>query len=789
MEVRSGAISFQHAKGSGPRRAQTTFIFPRAIDRAVAGLSGFSAGFHREDGDHHLGILQMELETRIQNNVAVVEATYGLRDWSGDWDDEYEGVVDIVLLAELADPAAVPPRGDLSITGVEVNQAIQSFRSHLELDAANVMPDNSIPLVARKATGLRVYVDYDDSAGLPAITDLSGEVEIITAFGGTTVTLTPEATITPLRDNQIDRGNTAHTVNFIIAEAWCQGNVTIRARVFDAADPSSGSAVFQRELNFREVAPARVTAVQIRYTGQGMDATPTQAQIMTSLGFTEVTYPVPEVFVTNFLNLTFNEDFSPAGSGCGSAFSNLLDDLDDLVGDSDDLVYGFLPTGITYGPAVGCGRSGLGAGPTDRPTTVAHEFGHALGRRHAPAGCNNPDNDFPQYGAFAAGSIGEFGYDTRDNSVYDPASQFDFMCGRPRWVSPYTYNALASQFPPVEFSTFASAFSMLRAAFVEPTEVALPAPRRSSLQPRLFLGLEIDRDRKVTPRHSFHYDAPKRKYDGVRTPFTAELTDDKGNTLACSRLFGTCVQCDDECWPKTIRTPVVFTEGARHLRVFEGRDELAHYEIPAAPELRLEAGYDQKHREWVVAWQAAQSEGQSLRYLVQWRDASGTWRGAAPRIDETRIRLPVRLIGDRDQIAVRVLATSGIATGMAQIELERPAKVPPPSVELIDVSTSPGERTIDVRAVRSDGMTIPDADLVWFDAQGREIGRGRSLSLRALGEGEHQVRAVLRDTGFGVGERTWLISVGTDGRSLAPTRCMDSEAGRSWPPVYLKRGE
>ena len=84
MEVRSGAISFQHAKGSGPRRAQTTFIFPRAIDRAVAGLSGFSAGFHREDGDHHLGILQMELETRIQNNVAVVEAIYGLRHWSGD---------------------------------------------------------------------------------------------------------------------------------------------------------------------------------------------------------------------------------------------------------------------------------------------------------------------------------------------------------------------------------------------------------------------------------------------------------------------------------------------------------------------------------------------------------------------------------------------------------------------------------------------------------------------------------------------------------------------------------
>jgi hypothetical protein len=735
------------------------------VVNAVAGLGGYSAGFHRSDDDHELGLLEVQLDTLIQNNVVIVTATYGLRDWSGEWDDEYEGLIDIVVLAELEDPSLPPARADLAIMGMEINQATQAFRSNLHLDAANVRPDNSIPLVARKATGLRIYVDYDDTAGGPPIMDLSGELEVLSSMGGTILKLDPQATIAPRRDSQIDRGEASHTLNFIVPEAWCQGDLTIRARVFEAGNPTSTSPLFQRSIHFREVEPLRLVAVMVRYTGQGMNNTPTQQDILGSLTFTEATYPIPEIFITSVLNLTFSEDFSRSGSGCGSAFSDLLDELEDLVGDADDLIFGFLPAGINYGPAVGCGRAGVGTGAVDRDTTVAHELGHALGRKHAPAGCTNADEDFPQYGSFASGSIGEFGYDTRNNSVHDPALTFDFMCGRPRWVSPYTYNALADRFPPVEFSAFASSLSLLRAAHTRsqtlPVEVRPP-----QLQERLFLGLTIARDRRVTLRHSFHYPAPSPRVTGIRTPFTVTCLDQYGEVLSCDPLHETCVQCDPECWPKTIRTPILFPEGTRRLQVWEGRDDLYQVEIPDPPSIKVRSRYDEERQEVHVEWEVVSRDKEDLWFLVQWQDAGERWRGLAPRTRARDEVVPNHLFGHRTRLRVRVLATSGIATTVETIEVVRPREgVQPPRIDLFEMVPPALARVshIEVKALRTDGLSVPDPEIVWFNQEGDEIGRGKRVFLSALGEGQHLVRAVLRDTGFGTAERTWLVEIDAHG--------------------------
>jgi hypothetical protein len=42
-----------------------------------------------------------------------------LRDWSGNWDDD-DGSVEFTLLMELESATAPPPRGDLIVTGMEV---------------------------------------------------------------------------------------------------------------------------------------------------------------------------------------------------------------------------------------------------------------------------------------------------------------------------------------------------------------------------------------------------------------------------------------------------------------------------------------------------------------------------------------------------------------------------------------------------------------------------------------------------------------------------------------------
>ena len=238
MIIRETSVSFPVVRGSGPQNATSTLVFARPVAKAVAAVRGYQIGYVGDD--HHVGILQVELDTTITGNVVVVQGRLGCRDWSGNWDDEYNGSIQATVFAELEDITLPPPRGDIQILDLEVNQATQFFRAAEHLDAGNVMPDNSMPLVGGKMTGLRFYVDYDISAGLPPIGGLSGELTI--ESGGASTTLTPLATITPRPATETDRAQADHTLNFAIPAAWCRGRLEISCRVFDASDSTRRSA-------------------------------------------------------------------------------------------------------------------------------------------------------------------------------------------------------------------------------------------------------------------------------------------------------------------------------------------------------------------------------------------------------------------------------------------------------------------------------------------------------------------------------------------------------------------
>jgi hypothetical protein len=189
MEIRLDSLDFsQPLRGDGPRTAAKTLVFPRAVTTAVAGLTGYLTEFGGHD-DHHVGQLDVRLTTTVVDNTVTVDGHLGVRDWSGNWDDLYDGVLDFVVLADLEAAGAPPQRGDLTITGLELNQATQFFRTDRYLDATNAHPDNSVFLVESRNTGVRAYVDWDVSAGLPTITRLTGELTVNN--GASTVVLTP----------------------------------------------------------------------------------------------------------------------------------------------------------------------------------------------------------------------------------------------------------------------------------------------------------------------------------------------------------------------------------------------------------------------------------------------------------------------------------------------------------------------------------------------------------------------------------------------------------------------
>jgi hypothetical protein len=64
-------------------------------------MTGADFGFSPRD-DHHLGAVDLKVDANILGSTVRVTATLGVRDWSDNWDDDYEGAVHFAVIAELA---------------------------------------------------------------------------------------------------------------------------------------------------------------------------------------------------------------------------------------------------------------------------------------------------------------------------------------------------------------------------------------------------------------------------------------------------------------------------------------------------------------------------------------------------------------------------------------------------------------------------------------------------------------------------------------------------------------
>ena len=625
MEIRLASADFSSPmRGSGPRVTPQTIVFARQVNAATAGIVGYSIGYSPND-DHHVGRMEVRVDTAVNGNTVTVTATLGLRDWSGDWDDNYQGRIDFVVLADLASATAPPPRADLEITGIEMNQAVQFFRASTYLDSATAQPDNSIPLVARKETGMRVYVDYDASAGLPPIANLTGQLTVRTS--ATTLTLNPinnggAGTIQPRRDAEINMAVADHTLNFDIPAIWCTGQVLISCQVWDQAAPASRSAVFSRTIIFNAVKPLNLFTVGVGDNGVTPNvAAPTQNQILTtSLPQLVKTYPIGDVIVTGYTTLNFTQQVGGnLNNGCGS-YNTMLDRLNDLRGGSGDIYLGIVsdsipqPTGNTVG---GCGRTGLAATFLSQVADVPHEVGHALDRRHAPCTpsgrCSIPpanvDPNYPQYGSLPSDSIGVFGFDATAgaNNVFPPATTFDFMAySFPQWVSAYTYAGIAGAFPTTG------------GPGAGPSGGAGAHQLPGSRPELLLLALSIARDRTVTRIPSFAFVMAPTSHGSCESDFTVELLDGEKQVLACAPLSCACENSGGcHCWPKQIRDTIAWPQGARLLRVYEHDQLIYEEEIPDPPKIEIVSADVDKARVHLT-WKALGASKGDLWYVVHW---------------------------------------------------------------------------------------------------------------------------------------------------------------------------
>jgi hypothetical protein len=100
MQFINDSVSFGPLSGSGPQTTSTTVSFPAPVSQAAAILTGFTAEYSGGD-DHHLGQLDVKLHVdAINGSDVAIGVQLGLRDWSGTWDDRYDGQVFFTVIGD-----------------------------------------------------------------------------------------------------------------------------------------------------------------------------------------------------------------------------------------------------------------------------------------------------------------------------------------------------------------------------------------------------------------------------------------------------------------------------------------------------------------------------------------------------------------------------------------------------------------------------------------------------------------------------------------------------------------
>jgi hypothetical protein len=367
----------------------------------------------------------------------------------------------------------------LYIIGIEATQATQYFRSFFLQSNGQFAPDNSIPLVAGKKTVLRVYISggtpgYRVSAtAIPVSPPVPGFAALRVGSGFTA------------GNNVADRRILSSTsqIDFTITDpgSWDFDILAVEYPPTPNYNPPGISVPFRIRLTFEERRKIRIRLVRIRYSSVARNlnvAAPLVADFWKTAMEAQKTLPVPspgfsiyseseELYDGNFTSIDPGAHSSmwPGKVANDGTTGNLLNIMDRLVTAENlppDVIYvGIYPDGVNQAAFIGWAVSRWII--TDKSgSTLAHEVGHKLGRPHAP--CGNPawvDTNFPMYGSFPSGSIGEVGIDTITFSLKDPATTFDLMsyCS-PNWISAYNYQLLFNALPPLPPETPRETFDL-----------------------------------------------------------------------------------------------------------------------------------------------------------------------------------------------------------------------------------------------------------------------------------------------------------------------------------------
>jgi hypothetical protein len=667
-----------------------------------------------------------------------------------------------VLVAQAEDVAEELARcmraaaSHLFLVGAEYTQSTQYFTFHD--GGAQEGPTNGVPLIARKELFVRAYVALRDN-GNPKPSQVTGRLTVSRPDGHTFPEIAPEHDPVVARViGDLERRHADHTLTFRVPAGHCAGRRRFRLEV---SDPGGGFAFSEtlEPVRFRELPQLRIQGVLVHYTGQGLDLpAPTGGDLVDSLDYAAHAFPISGIDYTGCTEIEFDGDLSSGGRGCGTGWRALLDRLTAMRKASGEytLYVAVIPSATPTNKADGCGRTGVCAARVGNGQLLAHEIGHALGRRHAPCGkgVRNVDDNYPDYWGYRDGSIGEYGIRADTLDVFDPEHVCDVMGYRyPGWVSPYTYQKVGAKI----------------AAIMAADETSVEIRRQPGEY--LILNLDVRGDDTLRLLPSYRVTGPPPPMDAAEgSRFIVELLDADGDVLESAPAEpADPFHSQDEEHPG-LTTDLHWHASATAVSVRRDGRLLGTLDLePVASSVRLreQPRTSQSHPALMhIDWEAdpVAADQPTPRFLIRYScDDGASWRALAADLTSTTYDVDTRLLPGGDRCRFEVIASGGGQSASARSE---PFGVPrkPRRAFLLaprDGTTVAAGRPLLLRggAFSPDAGTVAFDEVMWTSSRDGFLGTGYELSPRLSSVGHHEISLEFTDGLGGRGSAVVAVEV------------------------------
>lgn len=576
------------------------------------------------------------------------------------------------------------------------------------------------------------------------------------------------APVPPQPAADIDRGAVNDTLNFRIPQARCRGRLDMRLTVFDAAHPGDTGYTappVQQTLTFTETGTWKIRLVRIRYrnAARGFDLpAPSVADFWTTAEPVLRMCPISGIEVVADSEELYDGDFtglfdSPPGAigTTGSVFT-IIDRIQAVEQRPEHVKYFALIPGP---PAKRSGAAGWGVAPNRavgevfQAGVMAQEIGHTCGRAHAP--CGNPggvDSCYPIYEGRPAGRIGEYGFDTIDSIVFDPATTSDLMtyCG-PVWISPYTYEGLMGC-ASVPGTGDAGGGRVIERGERDMLQVLLHVYRNGTVQ-------------LMMPPFELPGIPPATR--GAPSPYVVELHDAEGTVLASQRLRLPDVHksMDDAMLDFGVALP--WSSTAARLVVTRDDKELQVMKVGASvPRVTLLAprgGGTLRGRQtvkWKIDGVARREATSAVRFS---HDGGTTWQAVAIGLTATDCTVDLDTLPSGTKCLFQVLASSDMRTGMAT---SSPFVVAPRPRQPLIIAPKPGTAVragdslhlFGVMGGPGGGASRPTG-LTWSSSIDGHLGSGSQVVVHTLSPGTHRLALSNDDRLGGVASDSVVVTV------------------------------